>query len=280
MRPRPQVTVTVTEATTQERGMSDPGALDAHGRAVQEDYNRRVRQWEGIYDGQTYHDHLIQERLRRVLALVDGHVVSGRALDVGCGAGQLVVELARRGLDTAGVDIAEGMIAAARRRAADAGVEADLRVGTVERLPFADEEFALVTALGVIEYLRDPLPALREFRRVLAVGGHLAVTSPNPLRLAFLADPLRTVWKRAGPAPRGYPRRYLSAPRLAAALRAAGFEAVQVEGHGLGGFTLAGRPVATEARSIATGRWLERRLPRRLKAALGANLIALARRPG
>jgi 2-polyprenyl-3-methyl-5-hydroxy-6-metoxy-1,4-benzoquinol methylase len=259
--------------------MSEPNALDAHGRAVKDDYNRRVRQWETIYEGATYHDHTIRERLRRVLALIDRHVVSGQALDVGCGAGQLVVELARRGFETAGIDLAEGMVEAARRRVADAGLHADLRMARVEQLPFEDGTFALVTALGVIEYLPDPLPALWELNRVLDAAGHVIVTAPNPIRLAFVADPLHTVWKRVGTAPRGYPRRYFSARRLTAALRAAGFEAVMVQGHGLGGFTLAGRPVLSEAGSIHTGLALEHRLPPRARTALGANLIAIARKP-
>src|SRR4051794_38434863 len=46
-------------------------------------------------------------------------------LDVGCGTGRHSVELAKRGFKVTGLDLSEGMLKVARRRAEEAGVEVE-----------------------------------------------------------------------------------------------------------------------------------------------------------
>jgi len=58
----------------------------------------------------------------------------GRFLDLGCGTGASSVRLAGLGWEVVGVDFVPGAIAKARRRAEQAGVVAELRVGDVTRL--------------------------------------------------------------------------------------------------------------------------------------------------
>src|SRR5205823_2837627 len=93
--------------------VSGPPPRAGHARAVEQDYDRRTTEWREIYAGASFHDHLIRRRLERTLDLVDGatSTAAGASLDVGCGAGQLVVEMARRGYRAAGCDIAAGMVA-------------------------------------------------------------------------------------------------------------------------------------------------------------------------
>lgn len=56
------------------------------------------------------------------------------ALDAGCGTGRVAIELARRGLDVAGVDLDPAMLAAARRKAPHLEwVEADLATVKLDR---------------------------------------------------------------------------------------------------------------------------------------------------
>jgi len=57
-----------------------------------------------------------------------------RALDLGCGTGADAVYLAGHGWQTTGVDFAPEAIAAARKKAADAGVDAAFVVGDASRL--------------------------------------------------------------------------------------------------------------------------------------------------
>jgi SAM-dependent methyltransferase len=67
----------------------------------------------------------------------------GRALDLGCGTGELALALAQRGLEVTGVDLDEHKLAVAR---AAVGERAELRLGDARALPFEDDSFAVATA--------------------------------------------------------------------------------------------------------------------------------------
>jgi len=91
---------------------------------------------------------VITERLERELILdLIGDVDDRRVLDVGCGDGDLAVDLAERGAHVAGVDASAAMIGAAKQRAAREMVDIDFRVGTAQQLPFAA---AIVTAESTV----------------------------------------------------------------------------------------------------------------------------------
>lgn len=94
-----------------------------------------------------------------------------RALDVGTGTGHYAVRLAARGLNVAGVDPSEAMLAVARAK----GVPVDWRLARAEHLPFPDGSFDLVLAVTVLEFVADPLQALAEMWRVTAPGGRLVL---------------------------------------------------------------------------------------------------------
>lgn len=252
--------------------MSEP-----HLRAVEDHYDRTVTRWEGIYDSPTFHDHLIADRMRRALDLVAGTGAQGRALDAGCGAGQMVAELAARGFDAAGFDISGNMVTATTQLLARRARSADVVQANGESLPHDRGSFAVVTALGYIEYFPAPPVAVAELARVTTPGGHLVVTSPNPLRLAYLADPIGTLRGLLRPE-QGYRRHYYSARSLRRLLEGAGLQVLAVEGHGIGPWSVAGRPVLSDARSIALDGRLSR-LPAPVRAVLGADLLALARKP-
>jgi SAM-dependent methyltransferase len=92
-------------------------------------------------------------------------VVSGEtALDVGCGPGALLAELASRlgAGHVGGVDPSEPFVELCR--AAVPG--ADVRLGRAEELPFADGAFDTVLSQLVVNFLADPAAGLSEMRRV------------------------------------------------------------------------------------------------------------------
>jgi SAM-dependent methyltransferase len=92
-----------------------------------------------------------------------------RALDVGCGPGTLTAQLvARLGEDAvAAVDPSASFVAAVRARFPDV----DVRSGTAERLPFADDSFDAAAAQLVVHFMSDPVAGLREMARVVRSGG-------------------------------------------------------------------------------------------------------------
>jgi SAM-dependent methyltransferase len=98
-----------------------------------------------------------------------------RILDLGTGTGALAREFAGRGATVAGIDIAEGQLAMARKLAAEAGSVVDFRCAPAEATPFVDGAFDRVTANQCWLYF-DTARAILETRRLLAAGG-LLVTS-------------------------------------------------------------------------------------------------------
>ncbi|MER5618880.1 methyltransferase domain-containing protein [Streptomyces sp. NPDC002215] len=93
------------------------------------------------------------------------------AVDVGCGAGRAVAELAERGVKAVGVDPSERMIAVARGR----WPEADFRIAGAYGLPLTDASMDGYRADKVFHELAEPERALAEARRVLRPGGRIVL---------------------------------------------------------------------------------------------------------
>jgi len=102
-------------------------------------------------------------------------VPGGRALDVGCGLGDDVFELAERvhGGEAVGVDLSEGMIEEARRRVRP-GLSASFQVADVRALPFADGAFDAVRTERLLMHVPEVTRALAEMVRVTRPGGRIA----------------------------------------------------------------------------------------------------------
>jgi SAM-dependent methyltransferase len=108
-------------------------------------------------------------------ALVDASSIAkgARVLDVGCGGGDLLVYFDGRGLLTAGVDPAPGMVAYARSRLPGA----DIQLGGTDRLPWPDATFDLVTSVNALQFADDTAEVLAELARVAVPGGHVGVAN-------------------------------------------------------------------------------------------------------
>jgi ubiquinone/menaquinone biosynthesis C-methylase UbiE len=93
----------------------------------------------------------------------------------------VTLALARRRLETVGVDHSPEMLEIARRKAADAGLteRAAFETADVRRLRFADGEFDCVTCQGLLHHLEDLRPCLEELDRVLCPGGFFYLSEPS-----------------------------------------------------------------------------------------------------
>lgn len=108
---------------------------------------------------------------------------SDRLLDVGCGAGGMMVAAARQGVEAVGVDIALRWLVIARKHLESHGLEACLVCADAEALPFADGGFSRVAAVDVVEHARDPAVFVAECGRQLTEGGRLWISATNRLWL-------------------------------------------------------------------------------------------------
>ncbi|WP_299851991.1 class I SAM-dependent methyltransferase [uncultured Roseovarius sp.] len=150
-----------------------------------------------------------------ILNLAQGFA-PGRLLEIGCGAGALLDDLAGMGFSAVGVDQSPS----ARRIATSLLVEtpaAEIRE-TCDGL--APESFDHLTAFEVLEHIEDDLAALSDWARYLKPGGALMVSVP--------AHPER--WNPAD-AWAGHYRRYRRSD-LVELVEKAGFEVVKVQCYG------------------------------------------------
>jgi ubiquinone/menaquinone biosynthesis C-methylase UbiE len=117
-------------------------------------------------------------------------------LDIGCGTGSFLRGIEDLVESAHGVDLSQGMIEHARKRALNCGSKTRFSKIDGPRLPFADNSFDVVTSILSFRYL-DWDPVVSEILRVLRPGGHLLVIDmvAKPIELKniprFLVDKLR-----------------------------------------------------------------------------------------
>jgi SAM-dependent methyltransferase len=111
---------------------------------------------------------LLEDRRRALLDLK-----LGRVLDVGCGSGDFLRFLKRRGWDVQGVEFSEEAAALARAKSIP------VHRGELASADFPDNSFDVVTLWHVAEHLPHPRAELAEIRRILRDNGLLVLEVPN-----------------------------------------------------------------------------------------------------
>ena len=97
---------------------------------------------------------------------------SGSVLEVAIGTGRNL-PCYPAGTRITGIDLSPAMLAIARRRAAELGIDAELREGDAEALAFPDGGFDTVVCALSLCSIPDPATAIAEMARVLKPGGKL-----------------------------------------------------------------------------------------------------------
>lgn len=105
-------------------------------------------------------------------------------LDAGCGTGLTALRIAEQhpGCKVYGIDLSPKMIEAARRNAAERGLDLDLRVGSIVDLPYPDAAFDVVLTNIVFHHLdmAEKRQAVAEIARVLKPGGRYVSAEFGP----------------------------------------------------------------------------------------------------
>lgn len=193
---------------------------------------RKAKGWSGWADEQT-----VESNLRTLQTEFDRSFVpiSGRALELGCGAGELTWWLAEKGFTTTGIDIAPTAIKWAKQKKTSQNTTAEFVIGDVCTLePFADGTFDLVVDGHCLHCIvgEDRKLVLQHAYRVLQTGGLLFVkTMCGDLSdsRAGISDRLRSLYdaKTRCLINDGFATRYIGLPQdIMNEVSAAGFSMV------------------------------------------------------
>lgn len=169
----------------------DPAALIAESVAA---YRRAHRDYDERH-GEIFNP-VEQARLAAALRdAVEATEVPGgprRALDLGCGTGNVTAHLVALGLGTVAADVSPEFLSAVERRFAAAPVTT-LRIGGDGLPEIGDAEFDVAAAYSVLHHVPDYLGMVEELYRVVRPGGVVfldhessdAVWAREPALLAF-----------------------------------------------------------------------------------------------
>lgn len=98
---------------------------------------------------------------------------AGKVLDLGCGTGMLLSELARRSGFAVGIDSSLEMLELARKRRGNAA----LVLADADHLPFADRSFDAVVSVTLLQNMPNPAATVKEVARVTKPEGVLIITT-------------------------------------------------------------------------------------------------------
>src|SRR5262245_2194243 len=171
-------------------------------RQTRDYFHAFARDWQNKAQGRPREFNVIEARNAAVLDVLERVQRVSRFLDVGCGTGQLAIDVARRGIDTLGVDFAPDMIEIATKNAAQEKSPASFICAS-----FFDAKpvgpYDVIGALGLIEYIS--LEQLEWFfsacSEALRPGGSLAVGSRNRLFNAMSLNAFTALEQRLGVLP-------------------------------------------------------------------------------
>lgn len=149
-----------------------------------------------------------------------GEVKGKSILDIGCGSGRLALVLAAKGAEVTGIDYSSRMIALANDYLSRYQ-DVDARFSCCDFLTdFSSEEaFEITTALGVTDYVRDPVPLLTKMRGL--TKGCMIVSYPA---LFTPQTPLRKMWLMA----RNCPVYFYSLKRLTGIYKSLGISDYEI----------------------------------------------------
>jgi ubiquinone/menaquinone biosynthesis C-methylase UbiE len=101
--------------------------------------------------------------------IIDKLPINSRILDLGCGTGEQIEELIKKGFQVVGIEPSINM----RKYAESKLPPGTIRDGSILNIPFPDNSFEFIYAIEVLRYLNyhDNVTGMKEVYRVLRPGG-------------------------------------------------------------------------------------------------------------
>jgi ubiquinone/menaquinone biosynthesis C-methylase UbiE len=278
-----------------------PKQCDSPQQQVNDYFSSSSEFWKTIYSDDRLLPTIYQDRQDTALEWLGalGLAQGARILEAGCGAGFVSIALAQSGCIVDAMDSTPAMLRMAGKSAADAGVQDRIRwhLADAHALPFQDQTFDAVVALGLIPWLHSEGLALQEMRRVLKRGGHLLITADNNARLNRILDPLscpvlapirkaaKLLLQRSGswsPDSGFQPRRHYPG-EVNRLLVGCNFKKLKACTVGFGPFTLFRKELFADPVAVKLHRWLQPLAAGKRISPLrwtGAHYVVLARKMG
>jgi SAM-dependent methyltransferase len=266
-----------------------------HQQRINRHFDASAQDWKDLYGRRTLDGVIYQSRRSVALRWIQDLALPShsRVLEVGCGAGLVAIDLARRDYYVNCIDASKEMVALAVREARDAGIAERLviDVGDVHTLSFGSNAFDLVIALGVVPWLHAPERGLAEMARVSRRDGWVLFSFDNCFRLNRLLDPRfapfpgrerlkRLLTDIGAKPPAEVPGNLFSYNAINTMLEGAGLQVERRVTRGFGPCTLLGKRLFAQPRAIRLHTWLQRQADRGVPAlrSAGTQYLILARK--
>ena len=132
----------------------------------------------------------VQTRLDEITKEFSGYRETNRLLDLGCGAGNLLLAARKNGWDAQGLDVSPNAVKHVR----ELGFE--VFQGELQKARFPSQHFDVITAAEILEHLTEPRLLVQEVSRLLRPGGLFWTTTPHARGLSarVLGLKWRCIW--------------------------------------------------------------------------------------
>jgi len=112
---------------------------------------------------------------RKVISRLKKFNPSGKLVDIGCGSGNLITQIAEKlsKLNLVGVDISSEILEHAKKRVIEKKVDkkVEFKNGTVENLPFPNDSVDFIISSLSLHHWVNPIKAFKEIHRILKENG-------------------------------------------------------------------------------------------------------------
>jgi demethylmenaquinone methyltransferase/2-methoxy-6-polyprenyl-1,4-benzoquinol methylase len=114
----------------------------------------------------------IDKRWRKKLIKLSKTDKPEKTLDIATGTGDMLIAFHKAGIQSlAGLDPSSGMLEQAKIKLEKANIQADLKEGFCEKIPYSDNQFDLITVVFGIRNFKNLNQSFSEIHRVLKPGG-------------------------------------------------------------------------------------------------------------